>query len=318
MRVFALLGLVLLTSLTAACKEEKADPATSVVSVPETPIEEFSAETPNALPPGLLVDGAPIDPFCFAISENLESGLKDVPVKDCKSEDMIPGEHFAKGPVSFGVNYDYAGEAHSMSAPYMLYQFVGQDLTLPPSEAKEPVSLPGLNKEFPIILYSNTGGTGNFSTLLWVKRDGDFIKPVRTVAGGDRCNGGVVSAYLDGKTLRHEQNITPYDLIVLGGPSERPSIQNVEAYKEIEACAACCSGTAEFKDDEFTRVKLTPDLAESLRKGIPQRLDSGWSKQICFDKKVLALYDANKTEFTKKEWETFIQQVEGECFAAAP
>ena len=120
--------------------------------------------TVQVLPPGLLVDGEPLDPFCFAASHSMEDGLADVPVKNCESPALIKGEMFEKSPQSYGVHYTYEGEEHSMARPYMLYQFVGSDLTLPPSEVRAPQALPALDDPFPVSCITTPAARAIFPT----------------------------------------------------------------------------------------------------------------------------------------------------------
>lgn len=323
-------GLIVMMCLLAlsvsACKEEKkADPAQAGMDDPSPAAaadpddDQLPKDASAALPPGLLVDGQPVDPFCFVIAQNTEDGdFTPVNVRNCVSDEFVPGERFSKGPQSYGIDFQYASDADGMSKPYMLYQYVGRDLTLPPSQAGTTHPLPGLNEKFPVILYSNTGGTGNFSTLMSIKREGDTLKLVESIAGGDRCNGGVAQAIIDTDgALVYEQNITPYDMVVLGGDPERPFLNSVKAFDDLEACAVCCAGTAVFKNDQFTGVKLSSELAENIKNKYMSPIPPEQEKQACFDKALGAQIEKGKTEFSVEEWADVIGAIEKECLGGA-
>ncbi|HWD25550.1 MAG TPA: hypothetical protein VG387_00185 [Rhizomicrobium sp.] len=78
------------------------------------------------------------------------------------------------------------------------------------------------------------GGTGRFTNLVLLRRAGGTLVLEKTLAGGDRCNGGIEDSAVDGATLTWSQNITPYDLVDLGG------VKTLAAYKDLEASASSC------------------------------------------------------------------------------
>lgn len=293
--------LIPLFFLLAACGPE--EDKTDTQNAPSSPYA-------SALPPGLLVDGEPLDPFCFAMAHSMEDGLADVPVKNCESPALIKEEEFEKGPQSYGVNFSYKGEEHSMARPYMLYQFVGHDLTLPPSEAPAENPLPAIDEEFPVILYYNTGGTGNFSNLLWLRREGDTLKLVRGVAGGDRCNGGITGALIDAQgRLSYTQNLTPFDMVAGGGQANTGHNGKWDAAEGLSSCAVCCYASAHYTDGEFTGLSLNGNLKEALI--TPD--DEGRTQQSCMDDILRTKIEAGKTSFTPEEWDNAAAQIEHTC-----
>ncbi len=267
--------------------------------------ETSSTDYSKALPAGLLVDGKPIDPFCFAVSHSFEDGLSDVPVRNCESDLLQKEEEFEKGPQSYGVHFSYKSEEHSMARPYMLYQFVGPDLTLPPAEAPAPTPLPAIDEDFPVILYYNTGGTGNFSNLLWLRRDGDVLKLVKGLAAGDRCMGGIAAANIAGDGyLTYRVHTTMADMLNFTADPER-EIMQTEAAKSLPFCATCCYGEAEFDDEEFRGVYFPPGRSK------PEEGEGEAARCI---ENLVALNEQNgKSYFAAEDFGFFVREIEHTC-----
>lgn len=97
------------------------------------------------------------------------------------------------------------------------------------------------------------GGTGNFIDVREVEiKDHRLISS--NVHGGDRCNGALEDASVQNGVLRYSQNITPFDLIELSDGNQA----GFKAYEDIEACAICCVGTANYEDDQLVSVTIGP------------------------------------------------------------
>lgn len=102
-------------------------------------------------------------------------------------------------------------------------------------------------------------GTGVFTKLLLIEIKADTYKLIETIAGGDRCQHGIVSAdvkYEEGNLFYSEQ-ITPLHLMRWFN-SELPA----NAYDD---CMVCCVGSVMYKYNpisrikEFVQVELSPD-----------------------------------------------------------
>ncbi len=262
------------------------------------------------LPPELLVDGQPADPLCFAAQTSMESETSRYELKNCVAEGLVNIEALEKGPASYGISYDYKdAEGMGMSKPYMMIQYPGKKL-----EDMDGNFPPTGDKGIPLILRYNTGGTGQFSSLMTVKREGDALIVTGTLAGGDRCNGGVTEAWTENDgSIRYDQNITPYDMIVLGGDANRPALQSIKAYDDVAACAACCYGSAQYKGDTLIGIKFYDGLKESVTSANYEN-PAEHTKQICFDAALARQIDTGKTQFTPEEWRGFIAGIETECF----
>jgi uncharacterized protein YecT (DUF1311 family) len=99
------------------------------------------------------------------------------------------------------------------------------------------------------------GGTGQFSSVYKLVRNGDILTGSLITVGGDRCNGGVNDVkVVDGRTVRVSFNGSPYDLAA-------QVLADAEQASALPSCAICCTGTAtrEFSpgDKEGRLIELT-------------------------------------------------------------
>ncbi|HLO78909.1 MAG TPA: lysozyme inhibitor LprI family protein [Magnetospirillum sp.] len=93
------------------------------------------------------------------------------------------------------------------------------------------------------VLY-NQGGTGNFTTLVALRRqagaDGRIMLSGESVwPGGDRCNGGIDKAVLDQTGLTVTSLATPFQLMTAAGAKAMSSANP----PPVMDCAICCLGT---------------------------------------------------------------------------
>ena len=130
----------------------------------------------------------------------------------------------------------------------------------------------------------NGGGTGTFSEIAELRQAhaegaGAATLTARTVlGGGDRCNGGIDSARLDGTAVETAFRATPAALIAGGDPK-----LDVARYGLYD-CAICCAGSVRHRYDlqTGTDAVIGATIAESLG------TDGGDADgaQACFDRLV--------------------------------
>ena len=252
------------------------------------------------LPDTLLVDGQPVDPLCFYLMGGapINGGpVESIPVKNC-GEGLIAKKRETKNGVTFSVYYEYEEDGYvDVGYPFLSYTYVGQS-----------------GEDSVAIVSWNGGGTGMFTSIELLEREGDTLKIKSTIAGGDRCNGGILEASVnDQGVVGYTQNITPYDMLVLGGNPERPFLKTVEPYQDLVACAACCYGVAKFSGDQLTGITLNPDLKDSFQTSPGDEIRPDQEKQVCFDNIMKLQLDAGQSEFTLDEWDTVMGEVEHVC-----
>lgn len=273
MRFLTILTLGLCGLALTACKEEHSPP--------------------TKLPGALMIGGAPVDPLCF-------DALGGEPTQTIALTDCGKGLKVLKrsddGPKQF-VSFQYEGDdLGGMSTPYIEYEYLGS----------------AQNAGLILVRWSG-GGTGHFSTLGLFKRDDKVLTVKDVLAGGDRCNGGVDSASIDAKGhILYKLNITPYDMLALGGDPQRPFMSQVSAYDDLDACAACCYGTAGYVDNELTTISVSPDALETLKSRGANDYAEG-SKQQCFDEALLRNTQSGILDYSAEDWETLMREVEHVC-----
>jgi hypothetical protein len=130
------------------------------------------------------------------------------------------------------------------------------------------------------ILYteSSGGGSGQFTSLVGILRNGQTLVPKRDYAAGDRCNGGLSGAALANGRVTFDQAITPHALIALGDPGTK-----LQAYKDLEDAATSCIGESHMAGDDkhWTGVTLTNDSLTDQK---------GWTEQYRYQACFNALY----------------------------
>lgn len=155
-----------------------------MVSVPAEARVIFRTPTVEELaaiyPPEMLFKGKPLSPTCVEASNPTEGPTVPQDLKTC---DKAPEGQEIEGGLQImkdgmvGHNY-YCGEGPSYGfCGYSGYKYLGK-----------------LKDGFALETLSHSGGTGQFSSIVLLKREGDTITTDLIHPTGDRCNGGVVSA----------------------------------------------------------------------------------------------------------------------------
>jgi hypothetical protein len=146
------------------------------------------------------------------------------------------------------------------------------------SKAKEPVEHrddvftwtargePGLRKEFSaynvlgqqggewVVSWEwSGGGTGVFSGVSLLHLERGALRLVRTVAAGDRCNGGVRDPRLEKGALRYTRAATPID-VLQSVPEGRALAQG--GGENFESSALSCVATIAYVGADLTSIEL--------------------------------------------------------------
>ena len=161
----------------------------------------------------------------------------------------------------------------------------------------------------------STGGTGIFSALVFVEGwpDGDLVsedvrlRQVGVLEGGDRCNGGIAEAMVEGSTLRLGERLTPFDHFLFrptravrkdrargfyeaienpGADVVSPKLMALEPYEDLDTAAASCIGaaTTEFDLDTGT-ARLVSITVTGLIDEDPDWV-AKYRHQACFNRVV--------------------------------
>lgn len=104
-----------------------------------------------------------------------------------------------------------------------------------------------------------TGGSGRFTSIVIVKLDGGYLHLIKSLGGGDRCNGGVADTGIENGILSYGFYITPGDFSMTAYGDDHGLV----AYEDLEASAASCFAIARYKDEKLDSVEFLPDPVKS-------------------------------------------------------
>lgn len=250
---------------------------------------------PTPVEPGLVIDGAAVDPLCFLTHGDDEAPA--YPTRDCGGENY---ERDAQSPppldagfVSTGYFYVDAEAPEHKYPGFIGYKYLGD--------------YRGLKA---VQLLENGGGSGMFTSvqLLRAEQDGT-LRVIQTLAGGDRCNGGIESAFMSGRTLVYDVNLTPFDFIALA----RYNPKNLKAYDDLDACAICCYGTLRYVNGRPDSVTLNATTAPDA--GASDAAASERPMQACFDESFRAASTDGDTVISLKQNKKFVENFFNRCAA---
>ncbi|MBA2709830.1 MAG: hypothetical protein H0U57_04455 [Tatlockia sp.] len=247
----------------------------------------FIINSANAVP-SLMFSGKPVDPLCFS---NLESNLNTIDLKTCgikKEKYRVTGQDedlIKKGYVGFNWK-DSSSDSQGMSY-YKVFSA-------------------GANQFWAYTL-NNSGGSGEFTSLKLVKQKNPQALEIKTLMGGDRCNGGVQDVVENNNQLRFSVNLTAADFLTLVDKNPH----QLKAFDDLSACAVCCSATAIYEADSSSGEKLSyVDLGQDA--DIANMPNQG-KYQECFNK-LLASYISKKiTKLEPQKLTDFVNQFNEEC-----
>lgn len=272
----------------------------------------MAEDYPTASPPALLVDGKVFDPVCFlndwgqSPPEESGDGVSFYPLEGCRIGEIAvtPNE---KTPDAKFVGASYAEDFYDHEADevytsngYIAYRYVGD-----------------YNGQKAMIVAENGGGSGIFTTLAFYKLDDHkmddgatvkVLRQIKTIAGGDRCMGGMHEAKITDKGLVYSQNATAYDMLFLAGNPERPFLQE-PVIDKVQSCALCCYAHAHFDSDGFTGMTLNRENLSNLQ---PDE-DGQDSPQGCIDGLVKMNLEYGDGVFDVEGTESFIREIEHTC-----
>lgn len=247
---------------------------------------------PVSLFADLMYQGKPIDALCFY---NMAEKNPTVSLKTCGISESS-GQTIA-GQNKHLVNQGYTGFTYTVKTPGSSYVAHGY------SYYKSYGQINGYDVVYAV---NNSGGNGEFSNLMLVKRIGDNLQ-LKSIAGGDRCNGGVSDIKNDGKVFSYNVNVTPFDFLMLANNNAN----HLKAYDDLQACAACCVATANYQytsgnQPVLSQLNLNQDASQAG--AVP-----GMTYQTCFNKLLHAYTTNGKTSITPDQLNQFVQKFNQQC-----
>lgn len=257
----------------------------------------------------ILPDGRTFPPECFM--NNI--GAEDQPVHpsvNCSGEEITTVEDPATQESEF-INTTYIVDENYKGTEV---DENGQPLDMKYTGWIGYQSYGAHNGKHLILMVENGGGTGYFNTLaLYSLTTDDKGNPalahLETIAGGDRCNGGIENASLTPEgNITYGQNTTPYDILTL--PYNGEDNPYARAYDDIDSCAICCAGVAQYTNERLESIVLDADYVDGLD---DQDQSPTRAMQSCYASMLKSRIKDGKTSLSAVEIATFVKEVETSC-----
>lgn len=244
------------------------------------------------LPADLLYHGKAIDPLCFT---NPSETADTIHLKDCgiTAEGASISGHDKTLEKKGFYGYEFKYQQNDPIHAYSYYKVITQT-----------------NKKTLIYTLSSGGGSGSFTALSLLSRQGDTMH-MQTIAGGDRCNNGINHVTFKGNILRYSINITPFDFIALSAQNPH----KIKAYDDLLACASCCAATVIIK--RSIQDGLTNEQIEKIdfrdynlnARDYPNTMPY----QACFDKLIKQYISEGQGILTLKGLNAFVKNFNLSC-----
>lgn len=261
------------------------------------PCITFALPAPANFPKDLIFNDQPIDPLCIFEAESFN---KAVDLNKCgihaesdrKIIDSTP-EMIKKGIVGYNYLWPIAKNNTTHANAYSYYSVIGKT-----------------TDTYIIYALNNTGGSGQFSGIYYVKRDGNNLR-VQLLIGGDRCNGGITNVKYKDNKLTFSMNLTSYDLFDLA----KDDPHQVKAYNGLSACAVCCEGIANYEinpNENIDAAKLiNVDLGGEIIN--PSKASQG-DFEYCFDSIVADYQKRGMRILTFDQLQELVKLFNSKCF----
>jgi len=211
---------------------------------------------------GFVYQGKPLHPFCVefpADEDNAENRLAD-----CTHTQAAPRTD-ARGFLAA----EDENQAHAMiRRPFSSYRVLGRK-----------------GDRFLIATETSGGGTGIFDSLLWVRLDESAVRMAGSIAGGDRCSGGLDGFTILGGVVEFSEHLTPEDVLALAAVRVEQD--------SVEYSAMSCFARAHYIYDAAAETLALKSVTLRYELGTPDRDGraedrEGWTglfpAQSCFNK----------------------------------
>lgn len=255
----------------------------------------ISASSSPTIPADLMYDNKPINPLCFDQEDSPDKTISLTNNCDLAPIDVLGQSKDLLNKGYVGFEYKVKDNTEAASS-FSYYKVIGD-----------------FNHFYTLFSISNTGGSGQFSSIYLVNRDKNELHIKTLPFGGDRCNGGLTEVTQNGNSLSFSSNITPGDFLSISNNNP----QQLKAYDDLEACAACCVATALYETD------LQKAPGKATLKSIQFANDADAVSELksadktpyqaCFNKLVLQYISKDKITLTAKQLNLFMDEFNLVC-----
>jgi hypothetical protein len=249
---------------------------------------------PADYPKELLYKGKPIDSLCFYETQdpNQAVSLASCGINAVNERKVVSQNRkmLAKGFIGYDYNMFVAGSKSAMPNGYSYYKVIGS-----------------VNGASLISTVNNSGGSGQFTAIFMVKREGDEIH-LTSLASGDRCNNGIVDAQVKNQQLLFTTYITPYDFLLIS--NQNP--YNLSGYNDLDSCATCCQAKAIYKinlaQDTNNVQLLSIDAGQK-----PVTMENQSNYQTCFNRLLTDYQNKGDNSLNPKQLDEFVHTFNENC-----
>lgn len=249
---------------------------------------------PGNYPKDLLYKGKPIDTLCIYEAQNPNEAI---PLASCGinsiGERKVVGQNrrmLAKGFIGYNYNVFTAGSKSAMPNAYSYYRILGN-----------------INGIYIISAINNSGGSGQFTAIYLLKREGDILH-VSSVASGDRCNNGIADAQVKNQQLLFTTYITPYDFLTIS--NQNP--YNLNGYHDLDSCATCCQAKISYQiitgQDSDNIKMLSIDIGDKV---ISTEGQSGY--QVCFNRLIADYQSKGDRHLSPQQLDVLVHTFNEDC-----
>lgn len=231
-----------------------------------------------AISDALTYQGNPVHPACFDV--NLDQATrKTINLKACSAD---------KSKVTLKDGYYTNQDEKIRQETFTRYAVIGHQ-----------------DDRYLVVSGSWTGGSGFFTEVTWYKKSGDSLITLKTLASGDRCNGGVASE----GAWQYSVNLTPVDMLSLANGG----LPKINAYQDLDASAAGCVAKAIYQFNPEKQVAVFKSIQLNKK---PLSIDK-WvlelKYQYCFNRLYNTFVESNRTTFAQVDLDHFKNQFETIC-----
>ena len=235
--------------------------------------------------------GKPVDPRCVGALMPMERGLpKSADLSRCTG----PGKATRDGN-DFWI--EEPDPDAIMGTPFDSYEVLARN-----------------GSRFIVSMLSSGGGSGRFSSIVLVRREGDTLNAERFFTEiGDRCNGGIAGAHVSGNRLFWSVNVTPYDVLQASGAGLASGASGLEY--GAQSCVATLDSEYNLVTGKMRLVSETLTLSyfggtEESRSGLLSDQE-GWTEQFkhqhCFNTYYNSYVSKGHTRLSPTEMKAFGQ-----------